>query len=249
MAEETKALRNTELSEENEKKEAAAKERGAAEKRNAGKAEKIDKNGLTAKGKENEAIEAAMEKEAEDDEAGDLILEDERVSVPLTRDNTVFSKSPSGLISLILKSPDGTEESFERVVAIRCFPVTNPDEFISIREPDTKKKGRGKEIGMIRRMNELSAETQDLINEELARRYFTPEITKITGMKEKFGYSYWDVETSAGKVTFVLNNPFSNIRILEDHSVFINDIDGNCFKIPDVSKLDAASLHRIEIYL
>ncbi|MCQ2431494.1 MAG: DUF1854 domain-containing protein, partial [Clostridia bacterium] len=85
--------------------------------------------------------------------------------------------------------------------------------------------------------------------EELYRRYFTPEIQKITGMKEKFGYSYWDVETSAGKVTFVLNNPFSNIRVLEDNSVFINDIDGNCFKIMDVSKLDAASLRRIEIYL
>ena len=51
------------------------------------------------------------------------------------------------------------------------------------------------------------------------------------------------------KVTFVLNNPFSNIRVLEDNSVFINDIDGNCFKIPDVAKLDAQSLRRIEIYL
>ena len=32
-------------------------------------------------------------------------------------------------------------------------------------------------------------------------------------------------------------------------SVFINDIDGNCFKISDVTKLDAQSLRRIEIYL
>lgn len=213
------------------------------------KPEKLDDKGLTAKGKENEAIEAAMEKEAEEEDDGDLILEDNRVSIDMTPENSVFKRSPSGLVSLTLKNPDGKVEEFERVVAVRCFPVTNPDEFVSIREPDSKKKGRGKEIGMIRYMSSMPKETQELLNEELSRRYFTPEIIKITSMKEKFGYSYWDVETTAGKVTFVLNNPFHNIRVLEDESVFINDIDGNCFKIPDINKLDAQSVRKIEIYL
>lgn len=240
---------------ENEKKTTGQTEDGAEmradaaknEKKTEKKPEKLDDKGLTAKGKENEAIEAAME--AEEDDDGDLILEDTRVSIDLTPENTVFRRSPSGLISLTLTNPDGKVEEFERVVAVRCFPVTNPDEFVSIREPDSKKKGRGKEIGMIRRMSDMPKETQTLLNEELDRRYFTPEIKKITAMKEKFGYSYWDVETTAGKVTFVLNNPFHNIRVLEDESVFINDIDGNCFKIPDINKLDAQSLRRIEIYL
>ena len=233
---------------ENEKKTAEATEVKAEEKKTEKKPEKLDDKGLTAKGKENEAIEAALEAEEEEDD-GDLILEDTRVSVDITAENAAFKRSPSGLVSLTLTRPDGTTEEFERVVAVRCFPVTNPQEFVSVREPDSKKKGRGKEIGMIRRMADLSAEAQALLNEELDRRYFTPEITRITGMKEKFGYSYWDVETTAGKVTFVLNNPFSNIRVLEDNSVFINDIDGNCFKIPDVAKLDAQSLRKIEIYL
>ncbi len=237
-----------------EKKTAAEAEASEATKKTeknekAKKPETPDKDGLTEKGRANEAIEAELEEEIDDDEAGDLILEDARVSVPLTTENAVFVKSAGGLVSLTLKGEDGGEELFERVVAVRCFPVTNPEEFISIREPDTKKKGRGKEIGMIRRMTDMPADAQTLLREELDRRYFTPEILKITGMKEKFGYSYWDVETTAGKVTFVLNNPFSNIRVLEDESVFINDIDGNCFKIPDVTKLDAASLRRIEIYL
>ena len=235
---------------ENEKKTAETTEEvKAEEKKTDKKPEKLDDKGLTAKGKENEAIEAALEAEEDDADDGDLILEDTRVSVDITADNTHFKRSPSGLVSLELTRPDGTVEEFERVVAVRCFPVTNPQEFVSVREPDSKKKGRGKEIGMIRRMADMPKEAQDLLNEELDRRYFTPEIIRITGMKEKFGYSYWDVETSAGKVTFVLNNPFSNIRVLEDQSVFINDIDGNCFKISDVTKLDAQSLRRIEIYL
>ena len=234
---------------ENEKKTAETTEEvKAEEKKTDKKPEKLDDKGLTAKGKENEAIEASMEAEEEEDD-GDLILEDTRVSVEITAENTKFKRSPSGLVSLELTRPDGKIEEFERIVAIRCFPVTNPQEFVSVREPDSKKKGRGKEIGMIRRMADMPKETQELLNEELDRRYFTPEILRITGMKEKFGYSYWDVDTTAGRVTFVLNNPFSNIRVLEDNSVFINDIDGNCFKIPDVAKLDAQSLRKIEIYL
>ena len=234
---------------ENEKKTAETTEEvKAEEKKTDKKPEKLDDKGLTAKGKENEAIEAAMEAEEEEDD-GDLILEDTRVSVEITAENTKFKRSPSGLVSLELTRPDGKIEEFERIVAIRCFPVTNPQEFVSVREPDSKKKGRGKEIGMIRRMADMPKETEELLNEELDRRYFTPEILRITGMKEKFGYSYWDVDTTAGRVTFVLNNPFSNIRVLEDNSVFINDIDGNCFKIPDVAKLDAQSLRKIEIYL
>ena len=172
-----------------------------------------------------------------------------RESVPLTPENAVFSPSKGGLISLDLKKEDGSIESFERVVPIRAFPISDPDEFISIRIPETRENKKAIEIGMIRRISDFDEATVALINEELDRRYFTPEIRKITGVKEKFGYMYWEVETSAGKVNFVLNNPYSNIRTLEDGRVFVFDIDGNCFMISDPAKLDRASYKKIEIYL
>ncbi len=180
---------------------------------------------------------------------GDLILENQRVSIDLTPENAWFKRSGGGLISLKIVNYDGETEEFERVVVLRSFPVTNPDEFLSVREPDSKKQGRGKEIGMIRRITDFDDETKALLLEELDRRYFTPQIEKIMSVKDKFGYLYWDVATTAGHVTFVLNNPFSNIRILEDGRILINDIDGNVFEILDPSKLDAASLKKIEIYL
>ena len=180
---------------------------------------------------------------------GDLILENERVSIPLTPENATFTRSGGGLVSLSIINDKGEPESFERVVILRSFPVTNPDEFLSVREPDSKKQGRGKEIGMIRRMTDFDEETRKLFAEELDRRYFTPEIKKINSVKDKFGYLYWDVVTTAGNVTFVLNNPFSNVRVLEDGRILINDIDGNVFGIPDPTKLDPPSLKKIEIYL
>ncbi len=184
-----------------------------------------------------------------DGDDGDLILANERVSIALTTENAWFKRSGGDLISLKIINDKGEEEEFERVIVLRSFPVTNPDEFLSVREPDSKKQGRGKEIGMIRRISDFDEATRALLNEELERRYFTPEINKINAVKDKFGYLYFDAVTTAGNVTFVLNNPFSNIRILEDGRILIADIDGNVFGISDPSKLDAASLKKIEIYL
>jgi len=217
--------------------------------------------------KENQAAAPAKDKKIEakaedkktttdsdddDFDAGDLILENERESIPLTPQNAIFTRSEGGLISLTLKHTDTGEEDefFERVIVIRSFPITNPDEFLSVRLPESKKFGRSKEIGMIRYMNDFDEATVKLLLEELDRRYFTPQLTKILSVKDKFGYLYWDAETSAGSVTFILNDPFSNIRVIEnDPRVYMYTIDGNCFEIPDPKKLDPASYHKIEIYL
>jgi hypothetical protein len=201
---------------------------------------------------ENKKIVAAKDTAA--DKTGELSAEDEalfkvRVSIPLNAENAVFTRSEGNLISMKVTQPDGTVEEFERVVPVRAFPITDPEEFISIKEPDSREKGKGAEIGLIRQMSDFDPETQALLREELDRRYFTPVIKKLLGVKEKFGYFYWDAETSAGKVSFVMTNITSNIRTLEDGRVFIHDIDGNCFQIPDPPKLDKASLKKIEIYM
>lgn len=202
------------------------------------KVDKNDKSSKSNKSNKNENIENL-----------DNLYENERVSVPLTPQNAIFKRSEGGLISLDFKNTDGTDEFFERIVIFRCFPITNPDEFLSVREPDSKKMGRGKEIGMIRYMKDFPQDQQELFLEELDRRYFSPEITKINSVKDKFGYTYWEAETNAGNMTFILNNPFSNIRLLEDGRVFIHDIDGNSYQIKDPGKLDSHSFRKIEIYI
>jgi len=184
----------------------------------------------------------------------DLELEnlfERRESVRLTPENAVFKRSAGGLISLTLKhpEPDKEDEFFERVIPLRGFPITDPEQFISVREPDTKEKGRGAEIGLIYDMKDFDEETQKLIRDELDRHYFTPELLKITSVKEKFGYLYFEAESSAGHTSFVVSNPYSNFRTFEDDRLFIYDIDGNCFQITDPAKLDKASFKRIEIYL
>jgi len=217
------------------------------EKKNAAAAEA--KKNESAEAKKAEAAEAKSEEAEEDGEVNTDDLFKHRVSINMTPENSWFSASEGGLISLKIINAEGEEETFERVVIRRSFPVTAPDEFLSVREPDTRAKGRGSEIGMIRNINIFDKKTVDLINAELEIRYFTPVIHRITSAKEKFGYNYWEAETSAGKVSIVLNNPFSNIRVLEDGRIYIFDMDGNCFLIPDPTKLDRLTYRTIEIYL
>lgn len=246
-AEKTEKAEKTTAAGPEEKKEktdaSAPAEAGAeaAPQKEEGKEDKEEKKGK--KGEKKELLD-----EIDGGDAGDLILEDQRVSIPLTPKNARFYRSKGSLISLELTAEGKEPEVFERVVILRSFPITNPNEFLSVREPDTKKR-RGHEIGMIRRMSDFDEATGRLFLEELDRRYFSPQLLKITSCKEKFGYSYWEAETSAGHVMFILNNPFTNIRVLEDGRIFINDMDGNSFEIPDPRQLDPASYRKIEIYL
>ena len=183
-----------------------------------------------------------------DDEDDDKIFY-KRKSVMLTPENAHFYKSKGNLISLTLKNEDGTVEDFERVVALRSFPISDPDYYISIREPDLRNKEKGAEIGLIHTLADFDEETVKIINEELSLRYFSPQITKIYALKEKLGYIYCDADTTSGRFSFSLSGASNNIHTLEDGRVFIHDIDGNCFEIPDPSKLDKSSYKKIEIYL
>ena len=177
----------------------------------------------------------------------ETVEENKKESVDITPKNAKFYRSGGGLVSLEIKYADDVEV-FERVSLIRAFPISNPDEYISVKEP-AGAKSDGREIGMIRNIHDFDADTVALLNEELDRRYFTPEITRILSVKDKFGYIYFDATTSAGKVSFTMTNPYSNFRKLENGSVLITDIDGNCFRILNPESLDRGSYKKIEIYL
>ena len=180
---------------------------------------------------------------------GEKPLFEKRVSVVLTPQNAAFERSSGGLLSMTLTKDDGTTESFERVIPVRAFPITDPDCYICIREPDTKHNGKGEEIGMIERLDAFDEQAQSLILEELDRRYFTPAIKKIHSLHEKYGYLYFDVTTTAGRSEFIMSNPSGSFRTLEDGRIFMYDIDGNCYCVQDPEALDKASLKKIEIYL
>jgi len=177
------------------------------------------------------------------------LFEEKRKSITLTKENSKFILSEGNLISLDFTNDKNEREFVERVVIYRCFPFTHPNEFLSVREPETKEHGKGCEIGMIKNLSDMDDESAKAINEELERRYFTPVITKIKSIKEKFGYFYFELDTLSGPASFVLGDIFQNIRKLNDGRIFLKSLDGGTFQILDATKLDPASYKRIEVYL
>ena len=50
-----------------------------------------------------------------------------RVSIDLTPENAVFTRSSGNLISLSVTQPSGEVEFFERIVPVRSFPISSPE--------------------------------------------------------------------------------------------------------------------------
>ncbi|HEY0865834.1 MAG TPA: DUF1854 domain-containing protein, partial [Fimbriimonas sp.] len=59
----------------------------------------------------------------------------------------------------------------------RVFPLSYPDELISIRD------GAGKEVAVLKSVEGLEPGTRRLFDRELDRRYFTPAIEQIETLK------------------------------------------------------------------
>ena len=164
----------------------------------------------------------------------------------ITKDNAVFEKT-GDFIRMKVTMPDdeGKEEekTYERIFLHRAFPFDYPYAFISVLDEDSK------EIGIIQDVDELGEGPAVLIRDELDRKYYTPVIRQILSVKDKFGYSYWKVVTDEGELEFTCRDTFSSLLKVGGTRIFVNDIDGNRFEIPDLEALDRKSFRKIELFL
>ena len=164
----------------------------------------------------------------------------------ITKDNAVFEKT-GDFIRLRVSLPDdegNTEEkTYDRIFLHRAFPFDFPYSYISVLDEDSK------EIGIIQEADALGKETAQLIRDELDRKYYTPVIRQILSVKDKFGYSYWKVVTDEGQLEFTCRDTFSSLLKIGGTRIFVNDIDGNRYEIPDLETLDRKSFKKIELFL
>ena len=141
---------------------------------------------------------------------------------------------------LYIKQSDVEEQ---RVFLYRQFPFEMQWEYISVMDSEQQ------EIGILRSLDLFDAETEELLKNELKRRYYTPVIQKILSMKERYGFSYWKVITPDGEVKFTLQDTFRSIVHVGENRLLLLDVNGNRFEIPDATALDRKSYKKIELYL
>jgi hypothetical protein len=154
----------------------------------------------------------------------------------LTPDNAEFVGTPGNMLAVKV---GGSEHSS---VFLHCsFPHTDRRLFISVRDTEHK------EIGMIRSLDDFPAATVELLERHIQLRYFAPRITKVVSIKEEYGHTYWDTETTAGACRFTVKSGGSNVKMVTEETLLITDVDGNRFVISPFEGLSDKELRMVEM--
>ena len=158
-------------------------------------------------------------------------------TVYVAPEDCVFSRGANGFLAAEIGG-----KAYPRVLLLRSLPLTAPEEYICITDIERK------ELGIIERIDAFAPDQQTLIREELAQRYFCPSITEILDIKEKMGNFYFDVMIGDFKRAFTVKDITKSIRQVGG-AVILIDLDGNRFRIDDISAISKKSLRKLEPYL
>lgn len=153
---------------------------------------------------------------------------------------TVFQLTRNAFGRLVLTTAGG--DVCEGVVPVRAFPIAAPGEGISLIGPD------GHEVAWIERLDALPPALRQLVEEELGRREFMPEIRRIRSVSSFATPSTWQVDTDRGETSLVLwGEEF--IRRLGKTGLLIEDSHGIHFMVRDMNALDTASRKLLDRFL
>ena len=140
---------------------------------------------------------------------------------------------------LMLTAPDGVAMM---VTAVRNFPITAPDEGISLVNAE------GREMAWIDRLSDLSPPNKELVCAALEQREFTPEIRRIVKISSRATPSTWDIDTDRGPTRLTLKGE-EDIRRLSLSTLLITDSSGVQFLLRDLKSLDRPSRRLLDHFL
>ena len=158
----------------------------------------------------------------------------------IDKTNAVFEKTEGGFLKLTFQG-----QEYPRIKVLRLFPFTDPDRYLSVRDP----KNKDREIGLIEKITDLDEATAEEIRRQLNLYYFTPVITKVINIKSEYGYAYFHVITDRGECRFTINMGANAVVRLSDRRLIITDLDDNRFEIRDVLALSQKEQRKLDLFL
>ena len=132
---------------------------------------------------------------------------------------------------------------FDRLEARRLFPLTGLWRYITLLDEE------GKEVAIVRDVNNLMEESRAVLHQVLEQYYLIPRITRICAIHEKYGQLKFEVETDHGGYLFDIRNRHTDIKLLYDNRILIKDASDNRYEIPDLTQLDKISARLLNPYL
>ncbi len=131
-------------------------------------------------------------------------------------------------------------ETKKPVKLVWARPISARGRDISIMDREKK------EVLMLANLDELDAASRSVAEEEIARRYILPKITRVVSATAAFGIRYWHVETNLGERHFALKNATKNAVWVTDDHLLLQDVLGCRYEIKPYSALDLRSRAEVE---
>lgn len=149
----------------------------------------------------------------------------------LVPEGTALQRGEHGVLRCTITG----DRTYEGVTAVRLFPISYGDQFVSLRFTDEMDKE--KEIGIIERLSDFPPETVKQVHESLDRHYHERVIRRIHKIKQRYGQLFFTVETDSGPVEFVM--PWRHDRAEEYGAkgrVLLDSLN-NRYLVPDLDAL------------
>lgn len=145
-----------------------------------------------------------------------------------------FSSSPTGQLRLTIEG----RCSFRAVRLVRCFPVSDPERYISVRCALSE---GAPEVGVIASIEGLSPADSRAAREHLEGACLLPRIREVAGLKRDFGFLYWKAETDRGEREFATRDSQEGLTRLPDGGAVVTDTDECRYRLPAPAGLSRAT--------
>ncbi len=150
-------------------------------------------------------------------------------------------RRPDGRLATRVVEKDGEREV--TLQAVKCFPWSAPEAFISLRDDE------GKEIYLIDSLSSIRDDSaKQLIELELEERTYLPHIEEIEALDDEIDLFRWKVKTDAGLRVFYTRRR-EIPREIFGGGVILKDISGDRYLIPNLEELNPRGKNSLWLYL
>jgi len=149
---------------------------------------------------------------------------------------TLFRTGGSAVRATIDDPQLGEERTYLVCQIARAFPLSLAEKYIGLRD------AKDKDIGMLETLEGLDPASRTIVDEELARRYFLPQILRVTKVKKEYDTVNFEVDTDKGPRKFAVQNLKDSVFEVTPGRVMLTDRTGSRYEIPDLSKVDTETL-------
>lgn len=157
----------------------------------------------------------------------------------LDSNNARFTRR--GLTTVDVELSDG--RTLENLEPRRLFPISGQTRYITLLDSDLKERA------VIRNLEILTEESQNIICDCLKEYYMIPKISRILDIDDRRSKILFYVETDRGKQTIEITHLVHQIKRIQDVRILFRDGNDNRYEVPDITRLDPRSRKILDFYL